>query len=391
MNKKNSVSIEAARIQSYKLPVYKKGAQHYVEFYAFNPLTGKLGRRKKMFDYIKNIKERNKAAEKFCKEITYRLQTGWNPWVEETCDGEYAQFAVVCDKYEEFLMKMLNEGQYREDTIVGYRSKLKILKEWLATRTPAIYFAFQFDRKIICQFLDYIFIDRNTTVRTRNNYLNWLSTFGTYLVQRQFVSKDPTEGIERIRYNHPKNRSVIPASQLNDLSIFLNKNNKHFLLACHLIYYLFIRPKEMSNIRLKDINIKDCTIRIWGEYAKNHKDAVLTMPKKVLKLMLELDTFSHPGTYYLFSDGFMPGPAKRSEKSFRDYWHRYIKEEFKYPDTYKFYSLKDTGITTMLKNNTDIITVRDQARHSSIKITDIYTPHDIVSINDVILNYEGDL
>lgn len=32
----------------------------------------------------------------------------------------------------------------------------------------------------------------------------------------------------------------------------------------------------------------------------------------------------------------------------------------------------------------DVLSVRDQARHSSILMTDIYTPHDIQEANDLI-------
>lgn len=390
MDNKNSVHSEAARIEGYRLPVYKKGAQHYVEFYVFNPATGKLARRKKMFDHIKGVKNRNEAALKFAKEISTRLRSGWNPFVEEASDGEYALFETVCTKYDEYLGKMLNDGQMREETVVGYKSKLKILKEWLA-QEQRVYFAYQFNSKVISQFLDYVFIERNNTVRTRNNYLNWLSTFGTYLTQRQYVSIDPTASIEPLRYKHPKNRSVIPAKKLAELSSYLMKKNKHYLLACYLIYYSFIRPKELSYLKIGDVSIKTSTIKVSGDFAKNHKDAVLTIPKKVLQLMIDLDIFSHPGNHYIFSDHFCPGPKRKSDKSYRDWWIQHVRPDLKFPADYKFYSLKDSGITTMLKNNTDILTVRDQARHHSIQVTDIYTPHDIIATNQAILNYDGDL
>jgi hypothetical protein len=38
----------------------------------------------------------------------------------------------------------------------------------------------------------------------------------------------------------------------------------------------------------------------------------------------------------------------------------------------------------MLRANTDVLSVRDQARHSSILITDTYTPHDIAKANPLI-------
>lgn len=43
----------------------------------------------------------------------------------------------------------------------------------------------------------------------------------------------------------------------------------------------------------------------------------------------------------------------------------------------------------MLRANTDVLSVRDQARHSSILITDIYTPKDIQKANEYIKNYQG--
>jgi integrase len=105
--------------------------------------------------------------------------------------------------------------------------------------------------------------------------------------------------------------------------------------------------------------------------------------------MLDLNLFSNPGQYYIFSDDFRPGKEQRSEKAFRDFWIKHVRKDLDFDDQYKFYSLKDTGITNMLRANTDIISVRDQARHSSILITDIYTPKDIKKANKLILNYEG--
>ena len=68
-----------------------------------------------------------------------------------------------------------------------------------------------------------------------------------------------------------------------------------------------------------------------------------------------------------------------------------MRKELGFSDRYKFYSLKDTGITNMLKSNMDILTVRDQARHSSILITDIYTPKDIKEANKLIVRFQGEL
>jgi hypothetical protein len=49
-----------------------------------------------------------------------------------------------------------------------------------------------------------------------------------------------------------------------------------------------------------------------------------------------------------------------------------IRQELRLPDTYQFYSLKDSGITQMIAM-LNVSEVRDQARHHSISITDVYT------------------
>lgn len=105
--------------------------------------------------------------------------------------------------------------------------------------------------------------------------------------------------------------------------------------------------------------------------------------------MVELNIFSHNTNYYLFSDGFKPGSTQRTEKIFRDFWANHVRKDLKFSEKYKFYSLKDTGITNMLRHY-DTLSVRDQARHSSILMTDIYTPHDIQEANDLIKNYDGE-
>ena len=87
----------------------------------------------------------------------------------------------------------------------------------------------------------------------------------------------------------------------------------------------------------------------------------------------------------------MPGKDRKSEKQFRDFWNGHVRPDLGWPPKYKFYSLKDTGITNMLRANTDILSVRDQARHSSILITDIYTPKDIKQANKLLVRYEGEL
>ena len=378
-------------IVGWKTPSFHQASECYVSLSAFDPTRGKLHTKKFMLGHIKGKRNQRQYGEALIKRLTEKLMQGWNPWVEMVQPLEYSSFDDVCRKYEEYLFKLMRENNMREESVISYMSRIKILKEWKEKQKINLFYTYQFDSRLIGQFLDYVFVDRNNTIRTRNNYLSWLKTFCKYLLERGYISVDPTKNYSTAqrRGGQLKNRDVIPDNILKEIKNWLMEHNKHYLLACYILHYLFVRPKEMSYLKVGDFNIQKKTLFLHGSNTKNHNDALLTMPDHVMKLMIELHVFDSPGNYYLFSDNFAPGPERKSEKSFRDFWHHHVRKALKMTDRYKFYSLKDTGITNMLRANTDILTVRDQARHSSILITDIYTPKDIQNANQMLLKYEG--
>lgn len=59
-------------------------------------------------------------------------------------------------------------------------------------------------------------------------------------------------------------------------------------------------------------------------------------------------------------------------KKISDTWEKYRKQ-LNIGREFQFYSLKDTGITDLLNAGVPALKVRNQARHSDIKITEKYT------------------
>ena len=53
---------------------------------------------------------------------------------------------------------------------------------------------------------------------------------------------------------------------------YLLEHNKHYLLACYLLHYVLIRPKEISMLKIKDINLCKQTITITAVVSKNKKN-----------------------------------------------------------------------------------------------------------------------
>lgn len=378
---------EINQLKGWTPPVLHQASECYVSFTAFCPATGKMKLKKIMLGRIKSKRLQKEKAKQIIQRLTEKLLDGWNPWIEAESPAEYALWDDVCLKYEEWLAKMAKENGYRFETVASYMSYMKILKDWIADKN--VHYIYQFDRRIVGKFLDYVFVERNNTLQTRNNYLAWLKTFAKWLVTRSYVPKNPTEGFHAVmRNSYNKNRDTISQRDLTKLREYLEAKSPHFLLATYILYYTFLRPHEMSMLKIEDIKIKKQVIYVHGQNAKNHNDAVVTLPKKILQLMIKLKVFDAAGSDYLFSKNFKPGREYRSEKFFRDYWQRVLRKELNFPERYKFYSLKDTGITNMLRQHVDTVSVRDQARHSSIDITNIYVPHDMKRANAELKDYE---
>lgn len=370
-------------------PVFHQASECYVSISAFDPTIGRMHMKKIMLGHIKGKRQQKLYGMELVKRLTQKLLEGWNPWIESNRPEEYALFSDVCDKYSTYLDKLEKEGGLKYGTKRNYAYKLAFMLNWVKEKDIKITYAYQFNKSLVNKFLDYVLIEKNDSLRTKNNYVGWLRTFSKFLLSRGFISQDPTLGLSVETKCGPKNRSVIPDNVLVKIKSYLETKNKHFLLASYLLHYLFIRPGEMTFIKIRDLSEENKTITLSGIHTKNGHDAVVTIPNHVIKLMKELGVFSTPPSYYLFSTKFRPGKIKIPSLSFAKYWGRHVKKDLKLPDEYKFYSLKDTGITNMIKAKTDLLSVRDQARHSSVQITNIYTPISNNKANSSIIGYEG--
>lgn len=377
-------------IQSYTPPVLHTGKDWYIDFYAFDPINGRMKRKKIKLNFIPKISDRRNYARDYIKRISEKLAIGWNPWIAQESGSSYLLFQEVIDRYRIYINKMTKDARYRQETHKSYTSYLNNMESFNNNKLVPITYIYQFDKDFCVQMLDEVYITRDNTAFTRDNYLGFLKSFASFCLNNNFISNNPTSGITGIgRKGKKKIRTTITNDHLEKLNAYLEEKNPHYLLASYILYYCFVRPAEMSKLKLSNINPSKQTIYLPDTITKNKKDGTITLPAKVIHLMIRLNIFEYDNDCYLFSDNFKPGKKKRTEKMFRDFWAHYVRKDLKFPDKYKFYSLKDTGITNMLRHY-DTLSVRDQARHSSILMTDIYTPHDIQVANDLIKNYNGE-
>ena len=279
-------------IKSYTPPILHTGKDWYIDFYAFNPVDGVMKRKKIKLNFIKSVKERRAYAKGCINRLSEKLATGWNPWIEQECGNAFLLFKDVIDKYRTFLAKMQRDGRYRQETIKSYSSYLRNMEIFNEEKKVPITYIYQFDKDFCVMLLDEVYITRDNTAFTRDNYLGFLKSFSTFCLNHNYLTQNPTAGISSLgRKGKKKLRNILPPETLAKVSDYLKNHNPYMLLASYILYYCFIRPAEMVGLRLNDISLKKQTIFVSDNISKNRKDGTITLPSKVIHLMLDLHIF----------------------------------------------------------------------------------------------------
>ena len=372
----------------YSLPVLHMGKTCYVDFFCLDPIVGKMRRKKYHLDKFKTVAEKKARAAEIIMSVTARLRSGWNVWIKTDSTREHTHFSECLELYKAYLERSEETGTMKSKTAYGYLSYLGIFTDWLQNRIVPVKFCYQVDTILLSDFLDYVLIDRESSPRTRNNYLIWISTFCAWMVEKGYLKENPASKIKKIKED-AKKREALNTEELVRLQTHLGKTNKHFLLACLMEYYTFIRPIELSQIKLEHISIKDQKVFIPGAISKNRRDGMVGLNDEIIRLMIELKIFEKPGHCFLFGKDFKPSEKQADSRIFREYFMK-VREELKWDDSKQFYSLKDSGIRD-LANAEGIVVARDQARHSDIATTNKYLKGDSMVVHEQTKHFKGAL
>lgn len=375
------------KIKEYTLPIYHEGKESYVYFYAYHPERDKLVRKKIHVNWIKPLKTRREFVGRLIANINRQLKEGWNPFINESKQKIYTEFSTACDVFLKAQRQLSRSGVLRIDTYRCYSSDLQILNQYNELLSQPIKYLYQFTKEYIKNYLEYLLIHRENKAVSVNNRLTVIHLFCAYLVEKNYLPSNPAAGIKKYKVDL-KRRKVIAKDDLDLLRNYAYETNKHFLLACYLIYYCFIRPKELTFLKIYHVNLAKNTITVDASFSKNRKDAVITLPQKVKQLMIDLEIDLQPKNYYLIGKNLIPGESQLTRGILYNKF-RYIRNKLGLSSDYQLYSLKDTGITEFVRKKLDSLSVRDQARHHSIALTNKYIEVAKNEANEVIINLDG--
>ncbi len=358
----------------YRAPKLTRGSSDWViRYYVKDPGTGRLRRIRMKVNHIKPERERVRVARELMAGISERLALGWNPLRDAAAPRSTVS---VFEAYDAFLAVKRKEAEGQ--SVASYRSYIKVFSDWLKKN------GFAQPRPVGCvsretavAFMDHLDGRDEISPRTWNNYLSFLLSLHTWLIERGYIATNPFEGIHRKpRRLLAKKRRLLTNAELARLLDWLRAENPEYLAICLLCYCCFLRPKEIALLRCGDVNLERQLVFVRGDIAKNDRDSVRTIPDAAMADLRRLD-LSRPD-WFLFGrnagrgDDFRPGAQCANQRKFEAFWFAKVRPAMGFPDEVQLYSLKDTGITNMASSGIPINLVQQQADHSSVAITSIY-------------------
>lgn len=225
-------------------------------------------------------------------------------------------------------------------------------------------------------------------------YLKYKANLGNlfkFLKGWKKIKDNPCDYESLFRKPERKKRILPTSNELKKISQHLENNYPDFLTYLMVINMAAIRPKEILNLRVGDIDLGSGLIHVRGEIAKNNRSNTIVIPKTLQVRLKRLKLHLYPKDFFAFGYDFIPEerisavPRDRATK----FYKTHIKDELNVKSD--MYALKHLGLRSMRSQGIEAEAVQMQARHSKYDETLGYTGLDRPELRDQLREFEGDL
>ena len=340
-----------------------------IEYYAIDP----EGVMRRMVVKMNSMRKRFALAADFkahCNmvvcNINAKLAGGWTPFGEQQNTRLYTPIDAVLDEY---LSEKAEE--LRPDTMVNYRSFAKVFLTWINQICPGAHCSL-FNKVMAVKFMDYLRDTHKLSGRAWNNRLKQARAFFSWALEKCYVAQNPFATIKTKR-EQPKKRIMIPKDTRARISAYFASRIPQYNVLMQLVYSALIRPKEAWRLKIANINLSEGYISVFSEESKTHYSRIATLVPKLREDIAHMISGAKQDDY-LFGKNYTPGAKQIVYSRFRKEWDT-MRQALKLPQEMQLYSLRDTGITEMLKSGIDALTVMQHADHHDLSMTTRYANH----------------
>ena len=339
-----------------------------IEFYAKDPESGSLRRKRIRVRKLKSVSERRVFAKKMIYDINRKLNEGWSPFIESDSARKYAEIDGVLSSF------LKDKRDLRHDTLRTYKSEIKFLRKFINEKYDPGMNVLSFDQYKAMEYMEYVWTTRQIGSVRYNNILAVCRVMFNWMIEKKYLKENPFTSIGKKKQGAKTRVMDIEKADRKKIREYLSKTNRPYYGIMMFAFHSLLRPKEISYIKIGDIDLKKQVVIVRGSVAKNHHTRYAPIPDVMIDLIKELikEVYVPRKNWYLFSDSsFRPGPKRRDSREIARYWSD-LRSTLRLKKEIQFYSLRDSGIIQMIRDGRSPKQVMEAADHSSIEITNKY-------------------
>ena len=131
-SKKQKQTLTGSSVLNFTPPRIHSGKTTYIDFYALDPATNTMRRKKYMLDKYRSKKERDMMATAMISSLFEKLLRGWSPFVaEKPVINSGVQLTECAAAYCDYIARLQGKDAFRPKTVRDNSSRMKIFLDYL--------------------------------------------------------------------------------------------------------------------------------------------------------------------------------------------------------------------------------------------------------------------
>ena len=333
-------------------------------YYSYrNPFTLKF-ERIKIYEGIneyKDLIDKNKLADELQGEINKALKAGYNPFeVEEEGLKEFQQIQAeqlvmdnpksptLLDSFKQFL-ESRRDRNLESDTIRTYESYIGKFENYLFENRLADVRLDKIDTMFIKDCLKWMQSHHEWNSTTYNNHLdfwvtllNWFAKKPRYWLKRDEFDIGDDGELDRKNAKVMKNQYFV-----DTVAVKVKEKMKQYpklLFFSRFIYFSCMRPDEIRNLKIENVDVKGRYIKIVGKT----NSRTVPISDELAEMIISLHLEKYPSNYYVLGQFGEVSDKQHSE----NYYTRVFREDVRVPlnisSNYTLYGWKHTRVVDLL-------------------------------------------
>lgn len=212
-------------------------------------------------------------------------------------------------------------------------------------------------------------LERNASHKTRNKYLNLITSLGNFLADAEIIKDNPALLVKKFKVLR-KHSGYVYILEHERVLMQIKAEHPRLWGFLYFMVYGFWRPFEILNLTAENIGLKEIA-QFDPRKTKGKRRIVKPISPKLEEAIQELKLREIPKGLYLFSQGLEPGIEKKTTRYVSDN-HNIIAKKIGLPPEISIYKWRHTAARNAKDKNVDVGIIQAIMGHQNEAQTRIY-------------------